>query len=331
MTQSSSRFDRILSKQRPLWQKLLVSLIFLLLPFIAAAFDGVLYEYLLLGRWRFFLLAPSIILYIWFVSPAMARSEVDVIRSIRPLIPMDDKEFSQMVRRESQVNPRYEWLSFGIGALLGIISALTSGMDQNVSSLLFYWFFSMAIMYGLLGWVIFAAIASTRFNAALHSQPLQFDILDPEPFEVVGRQSLLMALVFIGGITLSLLLTFQLENISSPALWLSYLLLVLITLLIFFLNMRPTHQILVTARQGELKPLQQKINTLCRELMLRLDTKQDAGSIPEEINALVAYESRLLSARTWPYNTSMLRTLFFSVLIPIGSVVTRLLFEILFG
>ena len=35
-------------------------------------------------------------------------------------------------------------------------------------------------------------------------------------------------------------------------------------------------------------------------------------------------------ARTWPYNTTMLRTLFFSVLFPIGTLLVRLGFEVLF-
>jgi hypothetical protein len=94
--------------------------------------------------------------------------------------------------------------------------------------------------------------------------------------------------------------------------------------------MRPTHQILTETKQRELYPLQEHINTSCRELLRRRDQNQDSTSLSAEINALVAYEDRLLAARTWPYNTTMLRTLFFSVLIPLGSVTARLLFEVLF-
>ena len=41
-----------------------------------------------------------------------------------------------------------------------------------------------------------------------------------------------------------------------------------------------------------------------------------AGTLGAEINALVAYETRLQAASTWPYDTAMLRTLFFSVIFP---------------
>ena len=61
-------------------------------------------------------------------------------------------------------------------------------------------------MYGLLAWTIYATLASTRLTNALLSQPLQIDPFDLSPFEPIGRQSLLNALVFVGGISLSLIL-----------------------------------------------------------------------------------------------------------------------------
>lgn len=211
-----------------------------------------------------------------------------------------------------------------------LFSAQNSGIDQSVSWLSIYWFLSTIIMYGLLAWVSLGAIVSTRLNNAFHRQPLRVDILDLTPFEAIGRQSLLLALVFIGGITLSQLLSFQPEFLSSLSFWLTYLFLVFAILLIFFLNMRPTHKVLLSAKLGELKPLQKQINEICRELVQRLDQNQDPGSLSAQINALVAFEQRLLATRTWPYNTTMLRTLFFSVFIPLGSVVARLLIEVFF-
>jgi hypothetical protein len=315
MDQSTSRIERTLIKDRPLWVRLVISLFFLLLPIVAAYLDGVLDEFLREGQWRVLSLAPIIILYIWFIAPAMSRGEAEVVRSMRPLVPLEAEDFSSIVERESRVDPRHEWLAIGLGAVLGLVSAQTSGFDMGVSWLAFYWFLSLALMYGLLAWVILGTVASTRLNAAIHRQSLR----------VV---SLLLALVFIGGITLSLVITFQPENISEPSFWLTYLLLVLAILLIFFLNMRPTHRLLSAARLEELEPLQRQINLSCRELVRRLEVNQDPDSLPTEINALIAYEQRLLAARTWPYNTTMLRTLFFSVFIPLGSVLARLLVEV---
>ena len=331
MDQSTSRIEQFLSKKRPLWARLGVSLFLLLLPFAAAYLDGVLDEFIRQGQWRVFLLAPVIILYIWFITPVMSRGEAEVIRSIRPIVPLDDGEFAHLVDRRSSINPRYEWLAIGIGAVLGFFSAQGSGIDQGPSWLLYHWYLTIILMYGLLAWVILAAFASSRLKAAFHRQPLQVDILDPTPLEAIGRQSLLLALVFIGGVTLSQILAFQPGNLSSLSFWLTYLLLVSAILLIFFLNMRPTHKVMFAAKRKELEPLQRQINISSRELVRRLERDQNPESLPAEINALIAHEQRLLAARTWPYNTTMLRTLFFSVFIPLGSVMARLLVAVLFN
>jgi hypothetical protein len=50
-----------------------------------------------------------------------------------------------------------------------------------------------------------------------------------------------------------------------------------------------------------------------------MEERQDPGQVAAEFNALAAYEQRLAGTRTWPYNTSMLRTLFVSFLVPLGS------------
>jgi hypothetical protein len=87
---------------------------------------------------------------------------------------------------------------------------------------------------------------------------------------------------------------------------------------------------LVAAKNRELEPVQQHIKRACRSLVERLDQGENSGTLAAEINALVVYEQRLQAARTWPYNTTMLRTLFFSVFIPLVTVLARLVAEILF-
>jgi hypothetical protein len=324
-----SLFDRLLTRPRPIWVALLVSVTLLLLPFAAAMLDGRLSEFIYQGQWRVYLMAPTITLYIWLISPRMARVGAEVVTSLRPLVDLDDESFASLVNEASQINPLYEIVAFAVGAIFGIASALASGFGGNPFWLSLYAFISSGLMYGLLALAIYVSVAGTRLNTVLHRQQLRVDILDPAPFESVGRQSLLLALVFIGGITLSLLFILQVQNITSWEFWLTYLLLVLVILLIFILNMRPTHQLLAQAKENELAPLQKRINSSCRALLDLLDQDQDAGALSGEINALVAYEDRLGKARTWPYNTTMLRTLFFSVFIPFGSVLARLVLEFL--
>ena len=327
---SPTLFDRWVARSRPLWITLVISLLLLGFPILCAALDGVLVDSIQNGRWRALLIPVLVIIYILIVSPMMERMGKNVIRSIRPLAPVEDAEFDMLIQNAANIPKRNEAIVLGIGAILGILSAQVSGMDPDLVWLRIYWYLGNTVMFGLLLWTIYLSIVSTRVNTAIHRMPLQFDVLDIAPFEVVGRQSVLLALVFVGGITLSLVLSFQPGNLAQVEFWLVYLLFIGIILLIFFLNMLPTHRLLSNEKQNRLKSIQEIINKSCLELQQRIEQQKNSGNLPVEIQAFGFYEQRIMAARTWPYNTDMLRTLFFSVLVPIGTLLVRVGFEILY-
>ncbi len=271
------------------------------------------------------------ILYILAVTPRLARMETGVVNSLRPLVLAENHTFERIIREAAYINPRNELIAIGSGALLGLLSVAGS-LGASISWLMVYWALSVALMYGLLAWIIYCSLASTRLTAAILRQPLRVDPFDVTPCEAIGRQSLLLALVFVGGITLSLLFTvFQPGILRRMEFWLTYIPLVIVPVIVFFLSMQPTHRVLAAAKERELKAVQRHIQRSCRNLVQRLDENQESGSLAAEINALVAYEGRLQDTRTWPYNTAMLRTLFFSVLIPGGTALGRLIMDILFS
>lgn len=329
MEEPTSLFDRYLTRQRPLWVTLIVSISLLILPFLAALLDGSLVEIRNSEDWRVYIVSPAIIVYIWLISPLMARTGDKVIEAIRPIVELDDAEYDQIVAEASRVGQKHEWLAFGIGFTLGLLAIFATGIEQNISWLIIFWILSTCVMYGILAWTIYVSVVSTRINSVIHQLPLNIDILNPKQFQSVGRQSLLLALVFIGGITLSLLFTYQEGSLSSPEFWIFNILFVMFAVLIFFLSMRPTHRLLAHEKERELAPLQSRINDKCRRLVYQLDHDLDSRTLSSEISALIAYEDRLIAARTWPYNVSMLRTLFFSVFIPLGSILARLAVDIL--
>lgn len=330
MNSSASLFNRILTKQRPAWFIVLVSLILISIPFIMVYLDGTFVEFLQNGQLRFFLLPPCLIIYIWIISPIMSDLGNQELNAIRTVVATDDMTFNQLSKEASRVKPIYEIIAFGFGVGLGLLTASATDFGEQLRWLEAYWYTSLALMYGFLFWTIFHSIASTRVNNVLLRQPLNLNILDTVSLEPIGRQGLLLALVFVGGITLSLLLTFQFANLSSPYFWVTNIVMILITVLIFFLSMRPTHQAMVREKQRALQPVQQLINQSCQALVEAHKQSLQVSGLASEINALAIYEQRLLQARTWPYNTTMLRTLFFSVLIPLGTVLVRVLVEVIF-
>ncbi len=326
-----SLFDRLIASPRRPWLTLGVAVVILLLFFSGALLSGSLNETLANGRWRVLLIAPAVIFYILIISPPLQRVGSSVIDSLRPLAPVDDETFDRLVGGGAVVNPHYEWLAFGVGMTLGFAVVLRN-FSLAVSWLALYLFISFGLMYGLLAWTIYMSFASTRVISSILSLSLHVDLFDLRPFEAIGHQSLLLALVFIGGATLSLLFSaFDIEALRQPGFWLAYTPMMLVSITIFFLNMRPTHRVLVAAKESQLRAVQERIRRVGGTFAERLDTNQDAGDLAQEITALVALEKRLREAQTWPYNVAMLRTLFVSVLVPIGVALGRLVIDKLIG
>jgi hypothetical protein len=221
-------------------------------------------------------------------------------------------------------------LAFSLGAAFGLWVGRLWFSGADLGWLALYVPLSACLMFGLLAWTIYVLMASTRLTAALHRPPLSIDIFDTAPFEPIGRQSLISALVFVGGIVLGMVFGVGQGSIFAWQTWLMIFILALVPVLVFFLNMRPTHRVLAAEKRRELDAVGRNIRQGCRILMERIDASESAGALGAEINALVAYEERLEAARTWPYDTAMARTLVFSVVIPGAASLARAVFELTF-
>jgi hypothetical protein len=318
---------RLIGHPRPLWVTLLIALALILIPIGAALLDGILGELLGEGYWRNIYTAPAVILYILVVGPILSRTELRVIEAFRPVVLIGDEAFEQLIIQASRVNPFIEKAAFLVGAGLGLWLALTGIEGQGIAWLWLWLVVSSALMFGLLGWAVYTAVASTRLTSALHRQPLRIDIFDTKPFEPIGHQSLAIALVFVGGILLSMLFGIGQFDMFAWQNWVVYILLALAIVLVFFLNMRDTHRVLATAKREELEAVRTNILHSSRILMERVSAGQTGGSLGAEINALVTYERRVIGTRTWPYDTAMLRALFFSLVIPAAVELVKLVFN----
>jgi len=298
-------------------------------PLVAAYLDGLLDDLLSQGQWRLILGPALVITYILVVAPIVQRAGAGIIDAFRPLVLIDDDSFDRLIVEASRINPLSEGIAFSLGALFGFWVGWSWLSDTNAFWLPVVLIPSAGLMFGLLAWTIYVAVAGTRLNAELHRQPLRFDIFDTKPFWPVGRQSLIIALVFVGGIVLGMVSSLGEESILDWRNWLLYGFLVLVAFLVFFLNMRPTHRLLAGEKRQEQAVVQRNILRACRALMARLDAEEGTGTLGAEINALVAYEKRLQETSTWPYDTAMLRTLFFSVILPVVAGLARIIGDLL--
>jgi hypothetical protein len=320
---------RLLSRSRSPWITAGIGLVLILIPLGAAQLSGVLVELIRSGHVRQILLPSAIILYILSVSPIMDRMQDGVIRAFRPLVRVDDEAFVRLVAEASRISPIGEAAAFGTGAVFGLWLGVSAFAEEGLLLLRLCLYALFSLMVGMLVWTIYGAIAGTRLTTELQRQPLQIDIFDIEPFEPIGRLSLAMALVILGGVVLAMVLGLAPDTLYDWRNWVMYVILALVSVLLFFLSMRDTHRVLAAAKKRELDAVQGQILRSCRALLERLDAGEEAGSLSAEINALVAYEKRVEATGTWPYNVAMLRTLFVSVIIPAGAAGMRAIFEVM--
>jgi hypothetical protein len=284
-----------------------------------------------LGGCRTLLISPAVIAYVVMISPALARTDAGVIAALRPLIRISDAEFNRLTDKASYTQPAHELAACGAGLGFGVVMALPARSSFAAMWAGAYWLVTTGLMYALLAWMFYAAITGARMTAALYRQPMRISVLDTSPFEVVGRQSLLLALAFIGGITLSLVIGgVQPSSLRGIGFWLSYAPIIAAPVVVFFLNMLATHRVLARAKSQALADVRRQLEGAGRDLVQGLDEKREAGALAAVVATLVAYEHRLTDARTWPYNTATMRTLFFSLLLPIGTTLLQMIWRRLF-
>lgn len=324
----SSPIDRFFSRPRPLWITAIFCLLLIGLPPVAAWMDGIWTDYISHGFWRISLVAPVEIIYIIVIVPILAHSDDSVIEVFRSRMGIDNDSFNQFVYDSARINPVVEAVTISVGGMLGLLTAYSWNLGADAIRLNIAMHILLAFMYALLAWVILGAIAGTRFISALHRRPIQFDLFDIKPFEPIGKQSLTLAMVFIGGITLAVVFSIQVESILNPFFWLANIPFVLVAILVFYLGMRPTHLLFEAKKNGELEKIRLSILGVCRRMAEGFDREEDISAISSQINALAIYEKHLQEVRTWPYNFSMLRTLFFSVLIPGFTMLARLVADL---
>jgi hypothetical protein len=325
---ASSLPGRLIGRPRSIWITVGVGLLLFLFPLVVAYLSGVLDELLQSGHLRQLLLPSAILTYILVVSPIMERMQHGVLDALRPMVLIDDEAFDRLVAKASRINPIGEAVAFGAGAAFGLWLGVVSFTDEDLLWLGLCYTLLSGLMLGTLVWIIYAAIAGTRLTRELLRQPLQVDIFDIEPFEPMGRHSLTSSLVILGGVVLGIIFGLAPDTLYDWRNWILYAILALVSVLIFFLSMRDTHRVLATEKKRELDAVQAHILTACRALVQRLEAGEDTGRLGAEINGLAAYEKRVQAARTWPYNTTMLRTLFVSVVIPAGAAAAQAIFEV---
>jgi hypothetical protein len=324
---------RLISRTRLSWTSFTVALCLALVLFsIATAYlDGTLGAFFATDHWRDALFYPALITYILAIIPALLRSGDAALEAIQPLVQLDDESFDRLLDDTTVITPRGELGAFGVGVALGILSLAPWQWVDAFSWTILYWATVILLEGGLLAWCIYAAFAGTKPIATVHRHLGDVDILDISRFEPIGRTSLLSSLAFIGGAAIHFFFQVGGEHLFEVGSLIVYGILVVVSTLIFFLSMGPTHRVLAAAKQKELQRAQHNIIAAYRSLESIPAGSPEIGGVSAKLNLLEAYEQRLKGIRTWPYNLGMLRTLAISVLTPVAMNLLQRLVGQVFG
>jgi hypothetical protein len=307
------------------------SLALLLLPVILAQLDG-LDMRRLLADYRAQFIYPFMIAYLVAASRFVQRTRESVARALRPLVQLDESTFAQLVKHRCRVDPKSELIGFGVGAGLGLAINIAFEPVEPTHPVLLahYAYLSRIILWAVSGWAVSMALATTRLTNTLLRQPILVEIFDPMPFQPIGRQSLLLSLVLIGGMLLSLLTT----NFARQELRLEYLVvypvIVALSVAIFLLNTYGVHRLLAAIKRQKLEAVGRHLARACNRLEELISEDQDTHAVATELNALATIKRELQRITTWPYNMEMLRTILISAAAPpLFTVIGRLAAQIL--
>ena len=297
---------------------LLVAIVLLLLPLVAGYLEGLFSKPL--EFWRATLLAPVIIIYILTVQPLFRRFRSEAIAALRSLTTLDSEAFDHQVAA-GMPKPQREWFAFALGALLciGLLQPWRGAMD--LVWMRTYRILATALMGGLTGSVIYVTLSSTRLLTQLHAQPLHIDIFNPVPLEPIARRSLFLALIFLGGTSLGLVLV---PDQGTRGL-IATSTIIALAIAIFFLGTYNTHRVMVGAKQRELATIRHNLAAVYTSVQTCIANQQldDLGTLNTLTNLWMNYERRVKEAPEWPFNGTMVRQLLFSMLIPLIIVTTQ--------
>lgn len=310
-------FDKWLGRSRPLTTIAIAGLVLYGIAFLIGYLTYGLPDLFREGVWRAIFRAPTIILYILLVGPRLNQLEAQVLAAISPLTALAEHELVILIQERATDKPHYEWASMGTGLLAGSLVVIVDG-NLSWSWLSVYLLVSTAVMGGLLAWIIYVSVLSVDYIAVLLKLPLHINLFNLSPFVTVGRQSLYLALAFAGGIAISLFfVAIDLTFGQRLEFWLIYVPLLLMPVAIFFFNMYPTHQLIAAAKDEELGKVRRHIPDLSSQLLNQFARNEKDDTLNTTVTAVLTYEQRLQQISTWPYDIGMLRTLLFSIFLPL--------------
>lgn len=267
-------------------------------------------------------LDPVILVYILAVHPFMRRRWKRAMHSLEALAPHADG-----TGRPPRSSRRGEWAAVLLGALAGL--ALSHRVPGTEGWLRLYAEAISALTFALLAAAIYGSVMRSRHLAAHSRAGLELNVFDGHlltPFAQWGQS---LSLVFVGGISLSLLFQ-SYESLRSLEGVIVYGCLIVVAMTLFFMSMWTIHIALAKAQDKELARVRRDLSA-ARETLACQRAGEMAGAVQDAYFPVVVlglYERQVLDAPTWPFNPAIVGRVVVSAVAPLGVYVLKLAFGV---
>ena len=309
------------SRLRWRWVMVVVAVFLLLLLVLLAYLDGVITDLSHWEFWREFLDGPTLILYILVVYPLIWQLWWRAVQSLQALLPVDEGSSKPVTVEGSPTKRHWEWVSIIIGAVfwVSLWQPWAKSWHSGVIWLSAYDVFTQTILFGLLAWLLYSSFSGNRYINRLGRQQLNLDIFNTSTLAPVARSSLGITVVFIGGISLSLVFQTQ-EDLLMWNNILVWSILVCFVVLLFFLSMWSIHNVMGKVKKEELEWIQKHLKESTLEFKQKVAEGKlvDVSALSSTVNFWMTYERRIKETSDWPFNPSILRRLTASIVAPVA-------------
>jgi len=252
--------------------------------------------------------------YVLSASRYLVRGALADFDALRPHLHCDAERAGAWRRSLEAVDgARARW----IGALFFLLSPAVMISTEGAQIFLpGNWNFGVAwslfvngLMFWLTGRAGYLCVQHAVAFRRLAQRLSEADLLEREPFLLIGRRGMRLALFWAGAASIQ---AFLLANPNFLVAMVSTLALTLATGAgVFAIPILGAHRVLLAARNAELKRLREGIRSE-RGVLL------GAGAA-ERLPALLALEARVMQVSTWPFDASMRARTVLLILLPLGS------------
>ncbi len=235
------------------------------------------------------------------------------------LLPLDEDDFNRLAVAVATPKRRWEWTSvlIGVGLAVGLGQPWNLPWGPGELWLSVYLAITSPLYNGLLAWLIYDTLAGAVRTNRLSRRDLRLDIFNAEMLTPIARWSLGISLAFVGGISLSLVFGTR-ENLLRWQSITMYVILVCVTVLIFFISMRSAHNAMAGAKKRELDLAREHLAAASRELKDQAVRGQVEGMERRysAITSWATYQRLVQESPTWPFNAGIIRRLIASIIVP---------------